>query len=418
MSNRKEIIGIESFELKTMQEVSPTRSVVFACTDKSEQECFDRMLLATNKLYADTALSVKKGDTLFLYNMESDNIFGIFTAVTDGTKNIVADAWGGNYPYQIKIRALGEIKKIPGAKKILSRLGIQRQTIIQGIRASALTQFFLNSEEFDWKQFRSQKKMTNDALEKPRIEATTLWDFPTQSYGETAKGNNKYAGVTPAFIIYNLVKRYTERGDVVVDPMAGSGTTLDVCNEENRNCFAYDITPPRADVIQNDARKIPHNDNSVDLIFVDSPYGDNIKYNEHPMNIGNISAEKEEFYNELEKVMVECHRILRPGKVLGWLIGDQWVKKQFTPVGFEVYNRLSKYFDTVDIISVARRSQTSNSGIWYNRALRFNFYLRGFKYLFIMRKRAVDQETQTQRKVKWAQYDRRNSSQSKNSNNC
>ena len=392
-----------------MQMLSPTRAVVFACTAKSEQECLDRMLLATNKIYGDTALSVKKGDTLFLHNVESDNMFGIFTAVTDGTKDIVADAWGGSYPYQVRIRPLGQIKKIPGAKRILSRLGIQKQTMIQDIRASVLIQFFQNPIQFDWKHVRNLKKIASDTPEKPRIEATTLWDFPRQSYGESAKGNNKYAGVTPAFIIYNLVRRYTEIGDVVVDPMAGSGTTLDVCNEENRKCFAYDIAPTRGDVIQNDARKIPHEDSSIDLIFGDSPYGDNIKYNEHPMNIGNISAEKEEFYNELEKVMVECHRILKPCKVLGWLIGDQWVKKEFTPVGFKVYNQLRKHFDTVDIISVARRSQTSNSGIWHNRALRFNFYLRGFKYLFIMRKGAADQERQTQRKVKWARYERRKS---------
>ena len=53
---------------------------------------------------------------------------------------------------------------------------------------------------------------------KPLVEATTLWDYPTQSYGKRPKGNNKYPGVTPAFIIYNLlfawsaeVKRRTPR---------------------------------------------------------------------------------------------------------------------------------------------------------------------------------------------------------------
>lgn len=74
--------------------------------------------------------------------------------------------------------------------------------------------------------------------EKPILEATTLWDYPKQSYGKNPKGNNKYAGVTPAFIIYNMIKRYTEPGDLVVDPMAGSGTTLDVCREEKRRCIA------------------------------------------------------------------------------------------------------------------------------------------------------------------------------------
>ena len=189
--------------------------------------------------------------------------------------------------------------------------------------------------------------------------------------------------------------------------MAGSGTTLDVCKEEDRRCIAYDIVPLRPDIMQNDARKIPLEDNGVDMVFVDSPYGDNIKYNEHPDNIGKISAETEEFYDELEKVMSECYRVLKPGKVLGWLIGDQWVKKRFTPVGFKVYERLCKYFEPIDIICVVRRGQASNTGIWYNRAIRFNFYLRGFKYLILMRKEVQKVQKKDGRKISWAHYERK-----------
>lgn len=58
------------------------------------------------------------------------------------------------------------------------------------------------------------------------LQATTLWDFPRQSYGKTKKGDNKYAGVIPAELFWNLVWRYTELGDLVVDLMCGSGTTL------------------------------------------------------------------------------------------------------------------------------------------------------------------------------------------------
>ena len=189
--------------------------------------------------------------------------------------------------------------------------------------------------------------------------------------------------------------------------MCGSGTTIDVCNEEGRRVIGYDIVSTRADIIENDARYIPLEDNSVDLVFIDSPYGDNIKYNTSPLSIGNISAESEEFYDELEKVMSAAHRILKPGKVLGWLIGDQWVKKRFTPVGFKVYERLTKYFEPVDVISVVRRGQSSNTGIWHNRARRFNFYLRGFKYLHIMRKPLESgNKSSGNRDVKWAYYHR------------
>ena len=405
--------------LEPISETPALRGQIFACTSKTEKECFDRMLFSTNKIYASKALQAKKGDHLFLLNLNSDTLYGVFRARSDGGRDIVAEAWGGKYPYQVEVEKQGEIKAISNAKKLLSRLGIKWTAPLDGTRMKLLLSCFEGAKDSAWAPLvpqitveKTKQRSGATALvsemdeERPEIEATTLWDYPRQSYGKTPKGDNKYPGVTPAFIIYNLVQRYTELGDLVLDPMAGSGTTVDVCKEEGRRVIAYDISPTRADIAQNDARNIPLADNSVDMIFVDSPYGDNVRYNDHPDDIGKISSETERFYDELEKVMNECHRVLKPGKVLGWLIGDQWVKKKFTPVGFMVYQRLCKYFDTVDVISVVRRSQTSNTRLWYNRARRFNFYLRGFKYLLIMRKTSPELLRPAERKIQWAHYPR------------
>jgi len=219
------------------------------------------------------------------------------------------------------------------------------------------------------------------------LESTTLWDFPTQNYGNIPHGNNKYNGVTPAFIIWNLLQRYTKEDDLVIDPMCGSGTTIDVAKELNRKVIGYDLNKVRSDIIKNDSRKIPLDNDSVDFVFIDSPYSNNIKYSDNKKCIGNISCEDPLFFKELEKVAKEIYRILKPGKAMAWLIGDQWIKKKFTPTGFLLYQLLEKYFETLDIICVTRHNQTSNTGLWHNRARRFNFYLRGFKYLFIMQKK-------------------------------
>ncbi|MEW6556830.1 MAG: DNA methyltransferase [Elusimicrobiota bacterium] len=380
-------------------------SYIFACTNKTEKECFEQKLFSTNKLYADKVFSIKKEDILFLFNMDTDILYGPFTASSDGGKDLVSDAWNGQYPYQVKVAQNGKVKILKGAKKIFTKLNIDWKSPIDNFRTNILMKVLENpSLEIDNIKFPPSSINID---EKPKIEATTLWDYPKQSYGKTSKGSNKYPGVTPAFIIYNLIKRYTEPGDLVLDPMAGSGTTLDVCKEERRRCIAYDIVPTRPEIKQNDARQIPLDDNSVDMIFIDSPYGDNVRYNDHPDNIGNISAESEKFYDDLEKVMKECYRIIKPGKVLGWLIGDQWVKKKFTPVGFKIYERLCKYFEPVDIISVVRRGQSSNTGVWYNRAIRFNFFLRGFKYLIIVKKTAEgEKKYDKNREVKWTHYKR------------
>jgi len=391
------------------------RGFIFACTDKSESECLQRSLFATEKMYGPVVIRIREGDLLFLNNLDTDILYGVFQAISCGNLNMEPDAFGGRYPYQVKVNPLGEIIALNNAKKLLQGKGIKRNTpIFKGKLISLLKDFGHNSPD----------ALANDSIaglverilnniqpidieeEIPPIESTTFWDFPRQSYGLTSKGNNRYAGVTPALIIYNMVWRYTEPGDLVVDPMCGSGTTIDVCKAEKRSAIGYDITSTRPDIIQNDARHIPLEDSSVDMVFIDSPYGDNLRYDNHPDNIGHISSESEKFYDELEKVMKESHRILKDGKVLGWLIGDQWVKHKFTPVGFKIYERLSLYFEPVDLICISRRGQSSNTNTWHNRARRFNFYLRGFKYLIIMRKTAHRLEADRPRKVEWAYYQR------------
>jgi DNA modification methylase len=358
------------------------------------------MLFATSKVYGDNVLKIKKGDLLFLFNLDSDTLYGTFRAKSDGGKNLVPEAWKGRYPYQVHVERNGKVYSAEGAKKIISYMVSSWHQPLDPRRADALSNYL---EKRDASKLVPAKRSEDEA--KPRLASTTLWDYPRQSYGKTPKGSNKYAGVTPAFVIYNMVWRYTDVGDIVLDPMAGSGTTIDVCKEEGRRVIAFDVSPTRPDIKQNDARKLPLDNDSIDMIFIDSPYGDNIDYNDQPANIGKLSAESEEFYKALGQVIEECHRVLKPGKVIGWLIGDQWVKKKFTPVGFRIYEQLSEKFDTVDIISVVRRSQASNTGIWHNRALRFNFYLRGFKYLFIMRKPLGTVDSK-KRKVSWAHYKR------------
>jgi DNA modification methylase len=377
------------------------RGFILACTSKSEQECFDRMLFATNRLYGENVLKIKKGDLLFLLNIDTDTLNGTFKAKTDGGKDLVPEAWKGKYPYQVRVQRNGKVISINGAKKIISALVPSWHDPLDSGIALALSQYLENRDDSLLAHVKKHSE-----IEKPKLASTTLWDFPRQSYGKTPKGSNKYAGVTPAFVIYNMVWRYTDPGDTVLDPMAGSGTTIDVCKEEGRKVVAFDVAPTRPDIKRNDARKLPLDDNTIDMIFIDSPYGDNIDYNDQPANIGKLSAESEEFYVALGKVIEECNRVLKPGRVIGWLIGDQWVKKKFTPVGFRIYDQLSMRFDTVDIISVVRRSQASNTGIWHNRALRFNFYLRGFKYLFIMRKPIATEADTKKRKVSWTHYKR------------
>lgn len=374
---------------------------IFACTNKSEAEMLSNNLVLTGKTYANKIFAVKDGDFIYLYNLDSDELLGTFIAKGEPGFDKKLDIFYGKYPYFIAFEKTSTFRRMKNASNLFKKLGFNWKDILTEEGAIYLN--LVLEKDF----FIEPKKINFiENTYRPQISSTTLWDFPTQSYGTTPKGNNKYPGVTPAFIIYNLIWRYTEPGDIVCDPMAGSGTTIDVCKEEKRNVVAFDIVPTREDIKQADARNLPLEDNSVDMIFIDSPYGDNIKYNDHPLNIGNLPATSENFFLELEKVMKECYRILKDEKILAWLIGDQWAKGVFTPVGFKIYHLLTKYFKPVDIICVARRNQSSNTPFWHSKALQHNFYLRGFKYLFIVKKTMNYSDEAIKSKIKWNIYER------------
>jgi hypothetical protein len=68
------------------------KSYVFACTNSTQGECFSRLLFGSSKVYGAAAMRVKKGDFLFLWNMDSDLLYGVFRASTDAQLNIVAEA--------------------------------------------------------------------------------------------------------------------------------------------------------------------------------------------------------------------------------------------------------------------------------------------------------------------------------------
>ena len=218
------------------------------------------------------------------------------------------------------------------------------------------------------------------------LETTTCWDFPRQSPEGLALGNNNYRGCTPSLIIWNLLRRYTRRGDLVVDCMAGGGTTIDVARALGRKVIGLDLEPSRPDIAKNDARHLPFEDNSVDFHFVDSPYSDNIRYSYDSRCIGNIPAASKRFLEGMAEVIDEIHRTLKPGKHVAWVISDEYRHGQFTPVGFRIFELFRERFEPVDIIALVRHNDSGSNPMWEHAARKRNFFLRGFKYLFIMRK--------------------------------
>lgn len=230
------------------------------------------------------------------------------------------------------------------------------------------------------------------------LQTTTLWEYPSQHYGETMQGDQSYVGATPSYVIWNLLQRYTKPNDLVVDPMCGSGTTIDVARDLGRRGLGYDVSPYREDIFRCDARKLPLENEKVDFVFVDPPYSTHVDYSDDPACIGKLDAEEPYYYESMEKVIREIHRVLRPNRYMALYVSDSYRKKHpFCPIGFRLFAIMEKYFAAVDIVSVVRHNKTLKRRHYHTEAEKGNYFLRGFNYLFIMKKE--DPEAAKQAKV-------------------
>ncbi len=231
---------------------------------------------------------------------------------------------------------------------------------------------------------------------KPPLQlfATTLWEYPSQHYGDAMQGDKNYVGATPSWIIWQLLQRYTKPKALVVDPMCGSGTTIDVARDVGRRALGYDLAPSRKDIFRADARRVPLEDGKADFVFIDPPYSTHIDYSHDPACIGkldaglpNVNGKPNAYYEAMAHVINEVDRILRPDRFMALYVSDSFRKgKPFMPIGFELFALLREHFEAVDIIAVVRHNDKLSRGNWRKAAEEGNFFLRGFNYLFIMRK--------------------------------
>jgi len=94
-----------------------------------------------------------------------------------------------------------------------------------------------HSENEVLKKIKKASKLT----QKEWIKYTKqIWDIPIPNKKDLAFG--KHSAIMPEEIVRRCVRLFTFVGDIILDPFAGSGTTLKVAKELNRNYVGYEIS--------------------------------------------------------------------------------------------------------------------------------------------------------------------------------
>jgi len=103
-----------------------------------------------------------------------------------------------------------------------------------------------------------------------------------------------FFGAFPGIFMENLLYYHTEENDLIYDPFAGSGTTIDICKKMGRNFYCSDLNvfSGREKEINNwdVADGLPANLTKPDLVFLDPPYWRQAKgrYSDSLNDLGNM----------------------------------------------------------------------------------------------------------------------------------
>jgi len=177
-----------------------------------------------------------------------------------------------------------------------------------------------------------------------------VWNF-TQCDPRLGK---EHPGRIPGQILLSLLYYYTKEGDLVVDPMAGGGSTNDACLVMGRKCRAYDIQPTRKEILKHDITSgFPKETKGCDFIFLDPPYW-NLQmgeYTEESISEGSL----EEWLTYMQQLTKDCYETVKVNGHVALLV-EAMVDERGTKEFYDLPYMCMKFFEETCFKEVHRIS--------------------------------------------------------------
>lgn len=228
----------------------------------------------------------------------------------------------------------------------------------------------------------------NDLSPKEWIKFQKSWFIhdPPRRRSEVLRHPAKF----PETLAQEFVEFFTKKGQTVLDPMAGTGSTLIACLRSGRHSFGIELNPVYAgiahDLISEERRNLPDtfsdlkaeiitgnaanlNDYdlpSIDYVFTSPPYWDmlhargaqtqrqrrksselDVIYSKDPDDLGNI-PDYDEFLDRLVNIYATLPAILQPKAYLTIIVKNVKKGGKIYPLAWDLGKRLGEIFTLKD----------------------------------------------------------------------
>ena len=257
-------------------------------------------------------------------------------------------------------------------------------------------------------------KLDKEHWKELDVNVDSLWLIGPRARG--GKHSNFYHGNFAPQIPNQMIRRYTDVGDVVADIFMGSGTTLFECEALNRKFIGFDINQRiidyvndkmqdsfgceyfihNCDVASKEVSMLISNDLSLlkkkklDMIIAHPPYLDIVKFTDKPEDLSNI-IDLNLFIDKFLMAIKSAYLYLKKKKYMILVAGDVYRNGEVVPLGFYLMYAIKKHFKCAlkgivvkDI--VGNRAKIGQERLWQYRALKNGNYLFKHEYVFVFRK--------------------------------
>jgi hypothetical protein len=212
-----------------------------------------------------------------------------------------------------------------------------------------------------------------------------------------------------------LIRRYTKKGEWVLDPFLGSGTTLIECRKLGRNGLGIELQPSVArktrtqigkeinpfsvqtEVITGNSTQLDLSErlrslgvSSVQFALLHPPYWNIIRFSKNIYDLSNTDS-LQKFLLSFGRVVDRVNAVLDSGRYLAVVIGDKYSDGEWIPIGFLAMQEVLRRDFKLKSIIVKNFKQTkakrSQEELWRYRALIGGFYVFKHEYIFLMQKK-------------------------------